>query len=313
MKIAIDIGHNAPPDTGASSQFGIEDKLTYEVGNLVIRELEELGHEVINVTPKSASSVVASLQQRVTIANQSSAAILVSIHFNAFNCKANGTEVFAISNRGKIIADRIVSNIAELGYRNRGVKEGNHLYLIRHTKPVAVLVECCFIDNERDMRLLDTVTMAKAIAKGIVGKDFKSNATIEFKKSSIEDTKRLQKLLNLLFSVELVEDGIFGPNTLRAVNHAQNVLGLRVEEDITSELLNSLKYIIDQPIVRPNHAEGLIVRYIRHKLGLSTSKSLELSYEGKIVEMIKSFQADKNLSVDGIIGPQTWSTLFLMK
>lgn len=314
MKIAVDIGHNCPPDTGASSSFGIEDKLTLEVGNLVIEELQELGHEVINVTPKSASSVIASLKQRVTIANQTNASLLVSIHFNAFNGKANGTEVFAISNRGKVIANKIVKNISELGFSNRGVKDGSHLYLLKRTKLVAVLVECCFIDNERDMRMLDTTTMAQAIVNAIAGKEFNTiSKDLTFDKSSINHVRLLQKRLNLLFSMNLVEDGLFGPNTLRAINHAQSILGLKVEEDVTLELLEGLKYIIDQPIIRPNHAEGLIVRYVRYKLGLNTNSSIELSYEGDIVNTIKELQKEKNLSVDGIIGPQTWSTLLLIR
>ena len=52
MKFGIDIGHNAPPDTGA---VGIkrEDDLTKDVGNRLMQKLSAAGHSVINCTPSS--------------------------------------------------------------------------------------------------------------------------------------------------------------------------------------------------------------------------------------------------------------------
>src|SRR3712207_6671967 len=132
MKYGIDIGHNCSPDIGANG-IRQEDQLTMEVGSKVISKLKALGHEVIGCRPSRASSVGHSLQQRCDIANNNRVDIFVSIHFNSFNKQANGTEVFAISDTGRSIAKRVLDSIVKLGYFNRGVKNGSHLYVLNHT------------------------------------------------------------------------------------------------------------------------------------------------------------------------------------
>jgi N-acetylmuramoyl-L-alanine amidase len=171
MKFGIDIGHNCPPhDTGASG-IKQEDLLTKEVGNKVITKLTALGHTVINCTPSSATSVSNSLQQRVNKANSNKVDIFVSIHFNAFNKTAHGTEVFAVSPTGNNIALEVLNKIVKLGFSNRGVKSGSSLFVVKNTTMPAILVECCFCDSSKDMTLFSTVTadkMAQAIVDGLV-------------------------------------------------------------------------------------------------------------------------------------------------
>jgi N-acetylmuramoyl-L-alanine amidase len=166
MKVAIDIGHNCPPDTGARG-IKIEDKLTLEVGTKVISKLKELGHEVVSCKPSQADTVRESLAKRCQTANNARSDIFVSIHFNAFNGKAYGTEVFAMSEAGRKIAQSVLNEIVKLGFVNRGVKNGSHLYVIKNTDMPAILVECCFVDSQKDMDLLDVEKMSDAIVKGV--------------------------------------------------------------------------------------------------------------------------------------------------
>jgi hypothetical protein len=128
-----------------------------------------LGHEVVNCRPKSASSVTSSLAQRCANANKESVDFYVSIHFNAFNNKAHGTEVFAASTKGSALAQKVLDAICFLGFFDRGVKDGSHLYVLKNTKMVAILVECCFIDSKPDMDLFDADKMSAAIVKGLTG------------------------------------------------------------------------------------------------------------------------------------------------
>ena len=131
MKYGIDIGHNCPPDTGARG-IRQEDNLTMEVGTRVISKLKYLGHQVIDCKPSRASSVGNSLQQRCNIANSNRVDVFVSIHFNSFNRQANGTEIFTASDTGRRISQSVLDNIVKLGYFNRGVKNGLHLYAFIH-------------------------------------------------------------------------------------------------------------------------------------------------------------------------------------
>lgn len=166
MKYAIDLGHNVSRDGGA---VGIkrENDLIMAVGENVIKRLRNAGHQVVACKPNWASSVTDSLNRRVQTANNSRADVFASIHFNAFNGSAHGTEVYAISNKGKAIARKVVNNIASLGYFNRGVKHRG-FYVLRYTSMPAVLIECCFCDSHRDINLFNADTMAKAIVNGLL-------------------------------------------------------------------------------------------------------------------------------------------------
>lgn len=167
MKFGIDIGHNLPSDGGAVGHQA-ENKLVMDLGLLLIKKLKSAGYEAVGCRPASANSVVDSLRKRVRTANYHGADVFVSLHFNAFNWSANGTEVYAISSRGKQIAQSVVNAIAQLGFINRGVKSGSKLHVVRNTNMPAILVECCFCDSQKDMDLYDKEKMAEAIFQGLI-------------------------------------------------------------------------------------------------------------------------------------------------
>ncbi len=168
MKFGIDCGHNCPPDTGC---IGVrqEDHLTMVVGNQVMDGLKLLGYDVVNCTPQDAESVTDSLKQRCAIANKAKVDVFVSTHFNCFNGNAHGSEVFAMSETGRMYAQQVLDNICNLGFRNRGVKNGEKFFVIQNTQMPAILVECCFCDSSRDMKLFTVGGMAMAIIKGLTG------------------------------------------------------------------------------------------------------------------------------------------------
>lgn len=166
MKLALDIGHNCHPDTGA---IGIksEDDLTMAVGNSLSMKLKAQGHQVILCCPSEVESISDSLAKRVAIANMANAHLFVSIHFNSFNGKAHGTEVYTGNYRGQSVAKKVVDAIAKLGFHRRGVKDGCDLYVLKNIRMPGILVECCFIDSCIDMKLFDIEKMADAIASGL--------------------------------------------------------------------------------------------------------------------------------------------------
>lgn len=173
MKFGIDIGHNCPPDTGASGIPGTnksEDVLAMAVGKLVIQKLYKVGHTVVECKPSEPCVTVReSLQQRVNKANTENVDIFISIHFNdSKENTAYGAEVFAISQIGKQYARSVCLEICNLGFFNRGVKDGSHLFVVRETKASAILIECCFCDNKQDMAIFNAELMAEAIAEGLL-------------------------------------------------------------------------------------------------------------------------------------------------
>lgn len=186
MKFGIDIGHNCPPDTGA---LGVqkEDDLTKAVGTHLMQKLKAAGHTVVDCTPKSANGVNDSLLRRANTANANNVNIFVSIHFNAFNKKACGTEVFGISNASKGIAQSVLKEIEKLGFKSRGVKS-TQLMVLRKTQMPAILVECCFCDSPTDMAIFDAEKMAEAIKVGLIGETKEESAKADNKDYILEIT-----------------------------------------------------------------------------------------------------------------------------
>ncbi|WP_138502794.1 N-acetylmuramoyl-L-alanine amidase [Nostoc sp. PA-18-2419] len=311
MKFGIDSGHNCPPDTGARG-IKVEDNLTLDVGNRVIPKLRALGHEVVVCKPNSASTVRESLSKRCATANNSNVDIYVSIHFNSFNGQANGTEVFATSDTGRKIAKPVLDEIVKLGFFNRGVKSGSHLFVLKNTDMPAILVECCFVDSAKDMNLFNAEAMANAIVKGLTGKVPSGPVNpVPDEEENVDTTiKRLQQTLNRLKITDkdgktLVEDGINGSNTKSAIEKFQTIVGVQATGIAGPTTWNSINVILAKRIIRLNHAGGEVIRYLQYRLGVE----VDGVYGPQSEAAMKNFQKQNGLQADGIVGPTTWQKL----
>ncbi|MEM7726833.1 MAG: N-acetylmuramoyl-L-alanine amidase [Cyanobacteria bacterium P01_A01_bin.45] len=311
MKFGIDIGHNAPPDTGATG-IKFEDNLTLDIGNRVMDKLRALGHQVVDCRPKNVNSVRSSLSQRVRNANISPVDIFVSIHFNAFNGKANGTEIYATSSKGKKIASSVLKEILKIGFFNRGVKNGSHLYVVRNTNMPAILIECCFIDSAKDMSLFDSEKMANAIVQGLTGKLPSTPVKVvpDGTKNPDKSVLRLQQSLNrlgitIVDGKRLAEDGDYGPNTKSAIKKFQKITGIQMTGIAGNTTWDGINQILAKTIVRENHASGIVVRYIQYRLGVE----IDGIYGALTKTAIRTYQRNIGLYPDGIIGSLTWKKL----
>lgn len=327
MKFGLDIGHNCPPDSGAKG-IKSENKLTMEVGNKVIAKLENLGHTVIACKPNSASTVNQSLGSRCEKANSNRVDIFVSIHFNAFNGQANGTEVFAISDAGKKVAQKVLDEIVKLGFFNRGVKSGSHLYVLRRTNMPGILIECCFIDSAKDIQLYDGETMANAIVAGLTGKVANTsvnpasdvpvnpvpnapvNTVIDEEQNKDKSILRLQKALNRLKITDknnqpLVEDNSMGQATSSATEKFQRIVGVLPTGIAGNTTWDALNQILAKRVVQGTHTSGVIIRYLQYRVGADPDGI----YGPQTEAAIKKFQQQNGLTADGIIGAITWQKL----
>ncbi|WP_066380881.1 N-acetylmuramoyl-L-alanine amidase [Anabaena sp. CA = ATCC 33047] len=311
MKYGIDMGHNCPPDTGARG-IKVEDILTIDVGNRVISKLRALGHEVISCNPERASSVRDSLSQRCNKANAARVEVFVSIHFNAFNGRANGTEVFAASEAGRRIAQPVLNEIVKLGFFNRGVKSGSHLFVLRNTNMPAILVECCFIDSQKDMNIFDAEATANAIVKGLTGKLPTTPVNVIPDEEQNIDTSilRLQKALNRLKITDrngkaLAENNQINAETKFAIEKFQGIVGVEKTGIAGETTWNAINLILAKRIIRRNHGGGPVVRYIQYRVGADVDGIFGPQTEAAI----KRFQRQNGLIADAIVGPMTWRKL----
>lgn len=176
--VVIDAGHGGK-DPGAKGS--LEEKDYYEkdinlnVAKLVRERLEEEG---VSVIMTRTGDTYPTLYERSELANESDAAMFVSIHVNsASNApKANGIEVYyAKSNNNdyygttsKALASSVLNAMLdETEALSRGVKVESHAVTRTSLMP-AILVELGFISNEEEIKkLIDEEYQAK-LADGIV-------------------------------------------------------------------------------------------------------------------------------------------------
>lgn len=155
MKIAINAGHTvAGAGSGAVYDYFNESKINRLVANEIMRVLKINGHTIINATVDKAETQNAYLKETCRIANGSYADLFISIHCNvSADHKGNGVEVYTWKGKQLPATLNICKEINRLGFKNRGVKDGSHLYVIKNTTMTAILIELFFIDNETDREL----------------------------------------------------------------------------------------------------------------------------------------------------------------
>ena len=172
MRVFLNPGHapDGNPDPGACGYGLRECDVAKNAADLVAGYLIAAGVEVVGCLQSD------SLHEVVSASNNSDTDVFISIHCNAYNGSANGTEVwyFYGSGAGETLANCIQNQIVtSLGTTDRGTKGAkpgvNGLYVLSNTDAVAVLVELAFIDHEGDAGLLRSRQdeFARAIARGV--------------------------------------------------------------------------------------------------------------------------------------------------
>lgn len=288
----VHAGH-CPQGQGASGAAGllkesVEDR---KVKNRVISALRNGGHTVYDCTDDSNCNANQNLRNIVSKCNAHSVDLDVSIHLNAGG--GTGVEVWCYDGKTADIADAICKNVSvALGIPNRGVKYSTGLYVLRKTKAPALLVECCFVDNQNDYNHWNANTCGDAVASAIAGKKVQGSGTAASVAPAVTVNAnaafdfygwvgRLQKECNAQGYSNQKVDRLPGPATLAGCP----TLKKGSKGDITKllqERLNALGY-------NCGAVDGIN--------GTKTKAA------------IKAFQKANRLVADGIVGQKTWSKL----
>jgi N-acetylmuramoyl-L-alanine amidase len=190
--VILDPGHGGKDD-GARANGLVEKELTLDLANRASKILQEFGFQAV-LTRNDDTFL--SLPERAAIANRTEDSIMVSIHFNhASATSSTGVETFYASEKvppesawtwagffiqpkvidtdnGEALAGFLQSSMVDRTQSsNRGIK-GRPLYVVRHTRGPAALVECGFITNLFEAQLIANSEyrdrLAKAIAEGVM-------------------------------------------------------------------------------------------------------------------------------------------------
>jgi N-acetylmuramoyl-L-alanine amidase len=191
--IVIDAGHGGR-DAGAQANQLVEKDLTLDLAFRVEERLKARGYPTLMTR---TGDDYLPLSERVELANQVPFGLFVSLHFNkSANREAHGVEVFYASekirpepawawagffarpapdeagDRGENFAGTLqAALVSALDAENRGIR-GRPLYVVRHTRMPAVLVEGGFLSNTFEAGLLATPAyrdrLADAVVAGVV-------------------------------------------------------------------------------------------------------------------------------------------------
>ena len=173
-KVFIGVGHGGA-DNGAVANGLREDALNLAIAKACNDELIRHGVKVgISRTKDEADPLADEIKE----CNAFKPDYAVEIHNNAGG--GDGVEIYHHfgGGKGKTLAANILKEIVAIGQNSRGLKtkkndQGKDYYgWIRHTVAPACLVECAFVDNKKDIAIIDTAAeqkkMGVAIAKGIL-------------------------------------------------------------------------------------------------------------------------------------------------
>lgn len=196
IKIAIDDGHGretAGKRTPAFSDGTVmkENEFNSAVAEYLKTELQQNGFSVLMVAPEQTDTP---LKTRVQRANDAHADCYISIHANAFGTVwngANGIESWIYEKvMGGSATERFATAVHKelilaTGLYNRGIKRSADLYVLKNTRMHAILVECGFMTNLNEAKLLRDDTYrkrcAEAICRGVCkfyGKNYKEGKTM---------------------------------------------------------------------------------------------------------------------------------------
>ena len=172
--ICIDPGHtwsaSTGGDPGACNGEYKESVAALGVAKILGRELNLRGFDT--VFTRTSGRPRLTLKQRCNISNYHGADAFVSIHLNAAeNKSAHGVEVLRYSKCGwftQSLATQVLQRLGEAtGFRNRGVKLRDNLYVLKHTIAPAILCEIGFISNDEECKQLFDSSVQEKVAKSI--------------------------------------------------------------------------------------------------------------------------------------------------
>lgn len=178
MKFSISAGHSKNPNTTDYGAVGYvhESPVAREITTEVVKYLRDRNHTVYNCTDASTTGTVTNhLAEICARHNKNKCDLAVSIHLNSSAKTKNplGCEVYYCSGgsaKKSKAAKAICSNLEKVGFKNRGAKISNNLYVLNHTNDPCILVEAFFCSSKADVDLYEKnkKKVAEAIAKGIL-------------------------------------------------------------------------------------------------------------------------------------------------
>lgn len=274
-----------------------------------------------------------SISERVRRINAQNLTLLVTFAYNAYGEQfnsASGLETFYSTlnpkaSQSRTLAQDLYNRLIEGTDQNgRGVKNLD-VGVLSNVNCTSSLIEAGFMTNYDEAMLminpLFQTEVGEEACHGVC--DFLGVGYIPRNDLSVYPLLRqgsrnnfvylLQFILNNSFGYNLSVDGIFGNNTLSAVRDFQSNNGLTVDGLVGNNTWTYLLNLPPYPLLR----EGSRGSYVRFLQNLLQSKfiptgNIDGIFGSQTLNAVRAFQQENNLTVDGIVGDNTWNALTSM-
>lgn len=304
------------------NEFNREAKLEFILACL------RCGFNVYDVHPEVQDI---SVSARVVRARRANISLLVTFAYNAFGDGSNfnaskGLEVYyspfnPFPKESEELSRKVFDNIAQFSGATPRFVGRLSVGVLSNVNCPSTLIEAGFMTNFEEAKLMLNPNYVLGVAEGTcsgvceflgvqyVARDIGNYPTLRIN-SNGKFVLILQYLLNR-FGYDVSIDGIFGSNTLRAVENFQRDNKLSADGVVGRNTWNDLLNINPTSKVLSRGDRNSAVWYLQ-KLLLSylyPITTVDGVFGPETERAVRAFQTENGLVVDGVVGRNTWNSL----
>lgn len=321
-------GKRTPVVPGLNRQI-YENEFNRVAKNKFIEACMRQDFSVFDVKPELQD---VSISERVRRINSQNLTLLVTFAYNAYGNSfnsASGLEVFyspsnVKANQSRALAQDLYNQLINGTDQNgRGVKTLD-VGVLSNVNCTSSLIEAGFMTNLREAQLminpLFQTEVGEEACQGVcdflnvqfIPRDNLSNYPLLRFGDRGNFVYLLQFILNQ-YGNNLTVDGIWGQNTQSAVIRFQRENSLTQDGLVGNNTWKTLLTLSPYPLLKLNY-RGAYVKLLQQLLEskLYPVGNIDGIFGSKTLNAVKSFQRANNLSVDGIVGNNTWGALTML-
>ena len=286
------------------------------------------GLNVFDVHPEEQDI---SVSTRVVRTNRAGCSLVVTFAYNAFGTgnsfnSASGFEVYyspynPYPNESRQLSEEVFEKLSQnLGTRARFVGTIS-VGMLSNVNCPATLIEAGFMTNFEEAKLMlnpmFVQNVGESACQGVcefLGVPYVARELSNYPTIRRGDRGNFVRILQYLldeYGVNLSLDGIFGGNTYQAVLNFQRNNNLTADGIVGPNTWSALLNLNPSATVIRNGSRNSSVLFLQ-KLLLSylyPITNLDGIFGPETERAVRAFQSENGLSVDGIVGANTWSAL----
>ena len=270
-----------------------------------------------------------SISQRINRINSQNLTLLVTFAYNAYGetfNNASGVETFYSplnpkATQSRNLAENLYAELIQGTTQNgRGVKTLD-VGVLSNVNCTSSLIEAGFMTNLREARLMINPLFQTEVGEeachgvcNFLGVNYIPRNNLNnypFLRSGDRGNfvYLLQFILNQ-YGYNLSVDGIFGSRTLNAVRDFQQNNSLNVDGLVGTNTWRTLLTLPPYPLLREG-SRGAYVKFLQQLLesNLYPVGNIDSIFGSRTLNAVRSFQEANNLTVDGLVGNNTWAAL----